>query len=415
MTRYMRMCLMVCMFLIVAPVFAQESDLEVKKNFEAACANIKMSIDVAERVSTLDSLAVAINALETRYRNRQSFLDKALYPVTFADRIRQLREQYALTYDRMIMIESQGTTILEYEARISLLSNTIDSLTEHQKGLYTELQSLKKATATMRATIKQLTNSIQMKDRLIFALVDTIFLPYDKNLNQVSDVQKEAVNRKLLKANVVARVYDIAADNLKFLEVTQLQGKDFANLVDQYEQFNTKWSGLRDKISAVSTIIDASGTQASDAANKKTASAAQTVSPGVYVDSAMILWRSRLHGAFWNGVQQEFTSKGVALQQFSDGQTFSASIRAYVDSAIADGRDASVFVNDVWKERIDKEWRDALTKEHMLGATEYANLDKLVSTLGGKKIDPTFIAYAIAFLAVVAAIWWFVGRKPKTA
>ncbi len=404
---------MVCMFLVVAQVFAQESDLEVKKNFEAACADIKMSIDVAERVSTLDSLAVVINALETRYRSRQSFLDKALYPVTFADRIRQLREQYALTYDRMIMIESQGTTILEYEARISLLSNTIDSLTEHQRSLYTELQSLKKATATMRATIKQLTNSIQMKDRLIFALVDTIFLPYDKNLNQVSDVQKEAVNRKLLKANVVARVYDIAADNLKFLEVTQLQGKDFANLVDQYEQFNTKWSGLRDKISAVSTIID--GSQASGAANKKTASPAQTVSPGVYVDSAMILWRSRLHGAFWNGVQQEFTSRGIALQQFSDAQTFSASIRAYVDSAIVDGRDASVFVNEVWKERIDKEWRDAMTKENILGAAEYANLDKLVSTLGGKKIDPTFIAYAAAFLVVVAAIWWFVGRKPKTA
>ncbi|MFN0159165.1 MAG: hypothetical protein ACKVRP_13975 [Bacteroidota bacterium] len=396
--------------LIFSSTMAQQSDFEVKENFETGCKNIKSAIEAAERTITLDSLRDDIDALERRYAPRRIFLDKAIHPQTFASMLQQLRELHTITYDRLIMIESQGTTILEYETRLSLLSNTIDSLTEEQKHLYTELQSMKNATATLRATIKRLTTSIQAKDRLIFALIDSIFLPYDKNLNQVTDTQREIVTRKLLKGNVVTRVYDIAADNVRFLEITQLQGKDFGNLVDQYERFNSKWSGLREKINAVSTVVEV---PTPDNTPKGTRTQKKTVAPGAYVDSAMGVWELRLHEKFWAGLQKEFTSKGVSVKPFADPKGFSTSIRAYVDSAMADGRSTGVFVDEVWKESIDKEWREALEKESMLGPEEYANLDRIVSTLGEKKFDSTFIAYIALFLAVVAAIWWFVGRKPK--
>jgi hypothetical protein len=51
----------------------------------------------------------------------------------------------------------------------------------------------------------------------------------------------------------------------------------------------------------------------------------------------------------------------------------------------------------------------------MLGKAQYAALDKTVSELGQQKLDAKFILYIILFAAVVAGIWWFVGRKPKEA
>ena len=105
--------------------------------------------------------------------------------------------------------------------------------------------------------------------------------------------------------------------------------------------------------------------------------------------------------------------KGTRLQPFTDGRSFSASIRNYVDSAKARGEDPTSFVNDVWRARIDKEWREALSHESMLGATEYAALDKYVSTLSEERFDLKFVLYMAIVVVLVALVVWRFRRKPK--
>lgn len=412
----MKLTVIATAFLLLLPALhplgAQESDFEVMRGFEEACNQLKSRIEAAATTATLDTLHNAIASLETRYQPRRSFLDKALYPETFAERMESLRSMHRLAGERTRVIETQGTTIAEYERTIALLTGRIDSLTREQGRMFEELRVNK----DLRETVRRLNQAIQLKDRLIFAMADSIFMPYDKDLNQTSGAQKESISRRVLKSNIVARVFDIAADNIKFLEATKLQGKDFASMLEQVQQFETKWSGLREKMNAVA--VDVSQPQATKpqtgGKGKGAVPAPVEQPPAVHVDSAIVEWRTRLVTAFWDGVANEFTAKGIPLQPFSDGPTFASSIRTYVDSAKADGRDASVFVNEVWKERIDKEWREGLSREAMLGKVEYASLDKLVSELGEKKVDSTFIAYIAIFVLIVGIIWWFVGRKPKT-
>jgi hypothetical protein len=88
-------------------------------------------------------------------------------------------------------------------------------------------------------------------------------------------------------------------------------------------------------------------------------------------------------------------------------------VRTYVDNLKKDDQDPSAFVNELWKGRIDREWREALSKESMLGKTEYAALDKLVSELSQGKVDQKFILYSLLVVLLVAAAWWFFVRKPK--
>ena len=408
----------VLVFLLAAlPAAGQQSDFAVKRNFEERYKLLSDRTDSAKTIAQLDALRSSIDSLQSAFAVHSAFLDKALFPDTFADKMNTLHGRHILTYDRVSLIQTYGIRISELEARISLLSGRIDSLSASRDQLFSELQEARKNVQSLREAVKRLNANLSLKDKLVFALVDSIFLPYDKNLTQVSEMQKEAISRKLEKANVVTHVYEFAADNVKFLEVTQLQAKDYANLIDQYQQFKGKWDGLSDKMNAVAAVsmqpTPTGGKAPSGPKAGTTIVRASKVPPRAQVDSVIMEWHKKLQATFWAALQQEFTTKQLTVLPFTDAAGFSASMRAYVDAVKQSGQDASVFVDEVWKGRVDKEWREALSKESMLGKTEYAALDKLVSELSKETIDLKFLLYIAIFLAVVFLLWWFFFRKAK--
>jgi hypothetical protein len=399
------------LFLGAPTLLSQESDYEIKTNFEVESAAVKAAVDAANSVGQLDSLKSRIDALEASYESHRAFLDKALYPETFTEAIANLRALHARTYDRVRLITDQGGKIQELEDQLVLLTSRLDSLTVERDKLLAELQDTKKSLAALRETTKRLQANLEAKDRLIFALVDSIFLHYDKDLNQLGDVQRDAVSRKLLKANVLARIYDVAADNVKFLQMTQLQPKDYAGLISQQRQFATKWSGLREKLGAVyqTPAPPSRGAKAGKGAP------AETRSPTSHIDSVIGDWNSRLSAQFWSGLAHEFSDNDVAVRAFNDASSFAASIRQYVDSMKSAGGDASTFVDEVWKKRIDKEWRTALSSDYVLGQAGYAALDKSVSDLAVAKFDAKMLLYLLIAIAVILFGWWVLkraGSKP---
>jgi uncharacterized protein YoxC len=236
---------------IVSAAVAQQSDYAVKKDFEDRYRTLAGRIDSATTIQELDSLKGAIVTLENDFAAHQAFLDKALYPTTLAESVAKLRSHEVLTYDRVYLIRTQGIRMSELEERIALITSRLDSLTTQRDQLFGELQENRKSLNALRDAVKRLSANLQAKDRLVFALADSIFLPYGKYLSQLADVHKEAVAQRIEKANVVTRVYEIAADNVRFLDLTKLQGKDFGNLIDQEQSFKSHWSGLKDNMVAV--------------------------------------------------------------------------------------------------------------------------------------------------------------------
>jgi hypothetical protein len=394
------------------PLSAQKSDFVVKKGFEEGFADLKTRLGSATNTTQLDSIKTRLDGFELDYLNHKTFLDEVLYPETFDGKIKELHGLFVQSYDRMTLIQTQGVQIAQLETNIQKLTTSLNDLSAERDRLFAELQENKANLNALRETVRRLQANIQAKDRLIFALVDTIFMPYGRNLSQLSEVQRAAVNQKLENANVITRVNEIAADNMRFLQSTELQGKDFADLIDQYNQFRGRWSGLRDKIEGVYV------TPREPAASKREPAvgpATTHVSPASQVDSAVAEWKTRLLQTFWTAVEHEFTAKGVAVVPFNDASSFSSSIRTYVQTTKAEGTDARVFVDDIWKARIDKEWREALSKESILGKDEYAALDLLVSELHQETIDVKFVLYVGALFLLVLALWWFLRQRSKSA
>jgi|GEM_PF-1254528 len=409
---------------LCAPATAQHSDFALKSDFEDQYRQISARLDSASTTEEIDSLKEEIERLASDYAPHEEFLDRALYPLTFSESITKLRSLQVLTYDRVYLIRTQGVKLSELEARITSLTTRLDSLTAQRDQLFGELQESRKSLSALREAVRRLTANLTAKDRLIFAIVDSIFLPYGKDLSQVADVQKEAIGQRLERSNVITRVYEIAADNVKFLDATQLQGRDYGNLIEQYEAFNGRWAGLKQKM----TDVAAAGASIPAESAEKGTSKAAVVRRGVkelrdapetaaaqaaHVDSALVEWHAKLIAGFWGGLQKEFSQAGISVAPFSDGPSFSASIRQEVASLAASKQDPQPFVDALWKQRIDRDWREGLSKDAMLGRAEYAALDKLVSELSRDTIDTTFVAYIAGILVIIGVIWFFVFRTKK--
>jgi len=409
---------------LAACASAQQSDFAVKSAFEERARALSSRLDSASTTEAIDSVRDDIAKLETDFASHSAFLDKALYPMTFTESIAKLRSLQLLTYDRVYLIRTQGLKLSDLEARITSLTSRLDTLTAQRDQLFGELQETRKSLTSLREAVRRLNANLAAKDRLIFAIVDSIFLPYGKDLHQVADVQKEAIAQRLQNANVVTRVYEIAADNVKFLDVTQMQGKDYAGLIDQYQAFAARWSGLKEKMTDVAAtgVVAAgggpargTGAHAGTGGRSPQAHGAEAgaASQAAHVDSVLDDWHRRLIAGFWGGLRKEFTQAGITVTDFHDGPSFASSVRSYIAALAASKQDPQPFVENLWKQKIDRDWRDGLMKDGMLGRTEYAALDRAVSELSKETIDATFVAYIAGVLAIIAAVWFFVFRKKK--
>ena len=397
--------------LMVQPAFSQESDFAVKKSFEERSAAVRTRIENATNTAQLDSLKFELDGLDIDFAAHVAFLDKALFPETFESKMKDLRALHARMLEKNRIIQTQNVQIEEMETAIESLTYRLDTLSAQRDLLFTELQQNKTNVAALRETIRRLQNTLILKDKLLFTLVDSLFMPYGKDLAQSSDMQRDALATKIEKTGVITRVYDIAADNVRFLEATSLQGKDFANLIDHYQQFNSRWRGLSEKMHAVYLSSQEAAGARKEAGSK--APPAVSTPPTAQVDSMMAEWNLRLRSAFWSTLEKEFSSKGIVLPPFSDAPGFSTSLRTHMEILRTGGDDPTVFVEEVWKTRIDKEWRDALSRDGMLGKEEYLALDRMVGELAESKFDMKFVLY-IGIIALVALVlWWLLARKPK--
>ena len=410
-----RTSVLLLILLLSGIAIGQQSDYSLLQWFETRSTAIKSAMDSASTPQALDAIKTQIDALALDFQGKKDFLDKALAPDTFEGRISALRKQYDIAYARTSTIQTQGVKIVELETTIALVNSRLDTLSAERTQLFADLQDAKKSVASLRESVKRLNANLQANDKLLFSLVDSIFLPYDRNMQQASDIEKEHIAGNLQQANVMTRVYAVASDNVRFLQSTQLQPKDYGSLLDQYQAFRSRWNGLGDKMKDVANAAarKAATTPADKKAGKKGIPPPSQETPE-QVDSVLTAWNLTLMRDYWASVEREFTSKGITINHFTDGPSFSAAVNALVTSYKDGSADVNAFVDGVWRERIDKEWRESLMKEGVLGRAEYASLDKSVSELGQKTIDFKLILYIVGIIIIAGAAWWVLSRKSKS-
>lgn len=405
--RTLRLAILVFTVAIVG--FAQQSDFEIKERFKNMYAELKRDIDSVKTAEQIALIPNRIQGLETEFARHKTLIAGALYPETFENMMAELKDQFALAEAKATTIQTQGTRIDELESQVVTLNAELAKLNTEREELIAKLRSANNSIAQQQDLVRRLTVNLLSKDKLVNAMIDSIFLPFGKNMESLTEVQTDALGKKLEKTSIVTRIADIAQDNVKFLEATNLEPKDYSVLVNQYEQFRSRWNGLRERVNAAITANNAKAA----AKGKKNQTTPAEENPVTQVDASLAEWYNKLNSSLWASVMKEFTSRGVSVQSFNDPQSFSASIRAYVDSAKAGGGDTKTFVEDIWVQRIDKDWKASLEKDVMLGKAEYASLDQKVSELHKEKFDWKILFWVVNGIVIVLVAWWLFSRKPK--
>lgn len=173
MTRSLTALLIALLFMLPGITSSQESDFAIKKDFESRYDRLTRFLDGATNTGELDTLKRVIDGLELDFTPRAAFLDKALYPVTFAQKMKALRLQYARTYDMLHVMETQGAQIAQMEGTIAELTFSLDTLQRERDVLFLELKQNRSSMTAMRETIRKLQAHLKVNDQLLFALLAT--------------------------------------------------------------------------------------------------------------------------------------------------------------------------------------------------------------------------------------------------
>jgi regulator of replication initiation timing len=314
--------------------------------------------------------------------------------------------------------------ITELEVNIRELSDQVKKLTSQNESLMAEVQQLSlnvkklsgdlfnSATPTdsLRTMIVRLRQGLQERDALIFALTDSLFMQYDKNVSDMKDIEKQGLLGKIDRHDIIGNVKRSIIDNITFLESTQLKGSDLVTLVRQQKRFQSQWVGLGVKL----TSLYLSGK------SKKS-------EVGI-VDSMLATWGDKVDGAMWRSLNMLFKEKGFIIKEFKNGDDFVSNFIAFFDDQIQNVNKESedtrykLFTNfseSLWQTDLNATWLPALIELHKISDTQKKDIETKYDKWHGSVMPGaswlTYILIVLGVLLVAIVGVWVFRKGPKTA
>lgn len=393
-------------FVLTAQV---RSDYETVRAFEGESVAIATSIEAANTTVEIVDIESRIMELDSTYRDYRILIDRALYPDGFAGRLMKLRGQLTYAKDKITIIESQYARITELETQVRELSSQVDNLAGENAKMLGEMKRLrdsKGAIDSLNAVIIKLRQGLRQRDDLIFALVDSLFLQYDKDVAAMTDREKRGVAARLERRNVFTGIRQSIQDNVRFLDATELTGNDIVKLSEEQAAFETKWKGLGKKLADVYV-----GTASKRAAEVAT------------VDTMLNRWKDKLGGLYWKTLNETFTRSGVSVAPFANAREFYNNLTAYLDEEIRKARDEKdgqryfryeAFADSLWEQSVLPDWIPSMVKTGGLTQQEVDSITGKVEEWKGIVSPPLITVYIVVGLVMLVVVFYLYRRYMKT-
>jgi len=405
---------------LTAAAARQESDRAVVDRFQSQVAALTKMTDSAKTIQECAEINASIDALQKDFGPRKDLLDKALYPDDFNRTLANLRGRLLVRQKDLGVIETQFVRITELETQVRALSDQVSKLTADNERLTTEVDRMaenikrmggesmadRRMIDSLKSVVKQLQKNLQDRDQLIFALVDSIFQQYGKDVASMNDVEKQGVAGKVERRNVLTNIKKSIGDNMQFLQSTTLKGTDFADIAKQQKRFSSQWSGLGPKLTAVYF-----------SGKKQKAELAA-------IDTMLNQWSAKVDEATWRTLTTSFREKGFVLKDFATGAQFFENFVAFLDEQIrnpnnerADTRSKLFhnFYDSFWTTDLEPVWLPALVESGKLTDVQKKDLEEKVDAWHNSVSPTSWITYVLIAVVVVVLVWVaarLILRKP---
>ena len=415
--RTFKLVALLVLLAIFSTAAQQMSDRAIVEKFSKTVKDLYEAVDVAKSAFDCADISASIEALKKEFSVHKDLLDRALYPDDYSKTIANLEGRLLVRQKDLGVIETQIARIAELESQVRELSGKIEDLTKENEKLFGGIKNLQRAhqlnmeaAAADRATIDSLTNvvarlrsNLKERDALVFALLDTLFMQYDKDVASMSDVEKQGVSVRLERRNVLTNIKKSISDNLVFLQSTSLSANDYVEIARQNQRFASQWKGLGQKISS----IYLSGKQ------KKN-------EPAV-IDSMLSTWSAKVDEATWRGLAALMAKGGVQLSSFANGKEFTSCFSAFVDAEIKNAKNEpddvlrkrfNTFNDEVWQKDIAPAWLPVLMESGKITADQKAEIEKSHDSWE-KAVTPVSPIVYILVIFVIMLFLWSLGRRMR--
>jgi hypothetical protein len=399
------------MLIAVVSMTAQQiSDRAIVDKFTKTVKELYRTSDSAKSAQDCADINASIEEMEKEFASHKGLLDRALYPDDYSKTITNLKGRLLVRQKDLGVIETQIVRIAELESQVRELSSKINDLTNENEKLLGEVKNLQRAHLlnmeaaamdralldSLKILVSRLRKNLKERDNLIFALVDSLFMQYDKDVASMNDVEKQGISVRLGRRNVLTNIKKSIADNLKFLESTDLSPNDYAEIARQNQRFSSQWNGLRPKIAS----IYLGGKQKKNEA--------------VLIDSMLSTWSSRVDQSTWKALRALLEKGGIQLKPFSSGDEFAGNFSGFAAAEISNTKQEpsdvrlkrfNTFNDLVWKTDLEPTWLPVLVGSGKITANQKAEIEKKFESWHSAVTPVSPVVYVLVAALLLLLLW----------
>jgi uncharacterized protein YoxC len=328
---------------------------------------IERQIKDASSVDEMNLILENIEQLRTKYSGHSDLLDNALYPEKYDAMIDDLNILFALREEDFNAVEDLKAEVSDLNDRVDTLSVMNNELQASLKEIQLLFAKSSRETANLNNIISELKIALHKRDALVMNMVDSLMPPVMRERVILSSEDKEQIVSDVEKDNILLNVKITIRDNIKYLDLTSLQPEDLSEIQEQQSDFAFTWSRIGSRLAEVY----------SDDKNR---------SYDLYeIDSLFTLWTTAIENEAWQSIKEEFTAKGMQLNNFSDGEEFVSSINQYIENEkktieVVPEEEAKLsfeqFADNTWKAEIEPKWTPFLIENGMLAEKSKEAIDE---------------------------------------
>ena len=397
---------LVAFVLTSSSLLLAQSDYETVQSFKNMTQQIQDSIKNASSLDDLDKLEYRIGQLHLNFLKNQDLLDKSLYPDDFESSIEKLRASLKLRKGDFSQINVLQTEVTQLQSQVDILNTRNTELMAQVNTLEEQSKTDKSKLAKLQKSIAELRASMNKRDQLVMAMLDSLMPAPYRGAQQLSAKEKSKIYSEVKKNNIIENIKKSISDNINFLKVTTLTPDDIDAIEKQQSQFESLWKGIGPK------IIEAYAEKGKNVNHLKE------------IDSSFTNWHDALVQQTWNSVRDKFNQYHIILSRFSNGQEFTNTVTSFIDderkNIKAKGQEASessykIFADSAWFGNVKQSWVPFLIDNKMFGEAQKDTIENHIA-LWKAEINPggfNWLYLIIIGLLVVVAILFFVLRKPK--